>query len=430
MQKTVRIFACLVMAALSAPAIAANDTDENISYIVQRGDTLINMGTRYLITPSSYLVVQRYNKISNPRALPVGKTIRIPRSLLKYQAASAKILSVRGNVRLGSSAASTGQLIAEGATLKTAAASFVTLGLPNGSRVSLPSNSDLRIRLLRTYTLGSALDYDFDVIKGGANSVVSPLKSKDDRYRVRTPRSVSAVRGTEFQVRYDDQSSQEFAEVIEGGLAVNAGGITDLALPAGNGLAVPVVGDIIKEALLPEPNLIEPSKVQANAEIQFAVAPKTNEAGYRLTWATDAGFVDQIADITTKANETKLASIADGNYFIRARAISQNGIQGQPVTYAFKRRLNGVLASTTKDSDGYKFKWQNEGIGIRKYHFQLFKEEPNGKAMVDEPALSETQIALSDLPPGNYFWRVGAVQYADGEVATNWTRFEKLSVAP
>ena len=36
---------------------------------------------------------------------------------------------------------------------------------------------------------------------------------------------------------------------------------------------------------------------------------------------------------------------------------------------------------------------------------------------------------LSDLPPGDYFWRVGSTQYADGEASTSWTPIEKITVA-
>jgi hypothetical protein len=430
MHNMVRIFAFVLVATLCAPVNAATSDDGYITYVVKHGDTLIDMGKRYLNTPNSYRIVQQQNNIRDARALPVGKPIRIARNLLKYQTATAKLISVRGNVLVGSSAASAGQSVSEGATLKTAGSSFVTLSLPNGSRVSLPSNSDLRIRLLRTYSLGGALDYDFDVTKGGASTSVTPLKSADDRYRVRTPRAVSAVRGTDFQVRYDDKTDRDFAEVIEGGLAVSIGANADTALPAGNGMAVPQSGAAIKEALLPEPKLIEPGKIQADSELLFTVDPRANETGYRLTWATDAGFVEQVADMTISGQEAKLAGIGDGNYFVRARAISENGIQGVPVTYAFKRRLNGVKASAGASNDGYSFKWQSDGQGVRKFHFQLFNGEPNGVAMVDEPALADPQIIISDLPPGNYFWRVGAVQFADGEVATNWTSFEKLAVAP
>lgn len=425
-------FSCIINVPI---AIAATRNDDSIVYVVKSGDTLINLGQRYLNNVNAYRIVQKSNRIDNPRALPVGKPLRIARNLLRYQSVSAKIVSVRGNVLVGSSTVATGQMVSEGAHLKTSASSFVTLSLPNGSRVSMPSNSDLRIRMLRMYALGGALDYDFDVAKGGASTNVTPLKSADDRYRVRTPRAVSAVRGTEFQVRYDDAANREFAEVIEGALAVSTGTNGLTALPAGNGLTLPAAGDVIQEALLPQPMLEDPGKIQANPELHFTIRPRANETGYRLIWAADAGFVDQIAEITVASGEAKLAGIGDGNYFVRARAISANGIQGMPVTYAFKRRLNGIKASAGKSDEGYSFKWQNEGDGVKKFHFQLFKAAPSGAgqdgtAIVDEPALSDPQITISDLPPNVYMWRVGAVQFADKEVATNWTAFETLTVAP
>ncbi|MBK8161488.1 MAG: hypothetical protein IPK59_22995 [Rhodospirillaceae bacterium] len=37
---------------------------------------------------------------------------------------------------------------------------------------------------------------------------------------MRTPKAVSAVRGTDFQTRFDDTAKRDFAEVDEGALAI------------------------------------------------------------------------------------------------------------------------------------------------------------------------------------------------------------------
>jgi hypothetical protein len=430
MQKLKWASACLLSLMASAPTYAASSSEDDISYIVKRGDTLTGLAERYLIDTNSYKIVQRKNRIANVYALPVGKTILVPRALLKFVPAKAKVISVRGNVLADDKPVAAGQVLGEGTRLTTSASSFVTLSLGNGSRVSLPSNSGLRIRTLRTYVLGDNLDYDFDLAKGGAQSNVVPLKSANDRYRVRTPKAVSAVRGTEFQARYDPDSNADFAEVIEGGLAVDTAGGAQLPLPAGNGLAVPANGVAITETLLAEPALVEPGLLQANPAVLFSANRAPNELGYRFTLSSDAGFVDQIADKIVTEPKVDFGSIANGNYFVRARAISANGIQGIPATYTFKRRLNGMSASAGQGDDGYAFKWQSDGEGVRKFHFQLFKDQPNGLPIADEPAMTAEQISLSDLLPGTYFWRVGSVQYLDGEVATNWTGFEKLSVTP
>ncbi|MFC4290867.1 FecR domain-containing protein [Sphingorhabdus arenilitoris] len=427
---------CCALFSVAFAATSASAADEDtIIYTVKRGDTLIGLGNNYLAAPGNYRIVQRENAIRNPRFLPIGQTIRIRRDLLKYKAENARILSVRGNVTLlsgnSSGAAQNGQIVAEGMRITTGGSSFVTLGLSNGSRISLPSNSDVRVRLLRSYILGGSIDYDFDIVKGGTRSKVVPHKNKDDRYRVRTPKAVSAVRGTDFQSRYDSDTDRDFAEVVEGALAVgtaSSDGVTDL--PAGQGIALSQDGNVIREALLPEPKLIDPGKLQADPAILFAADPAAGESGYRFTLSSDAGFVDQIADIVTLDKQASFDGLDNGNYFVRARAIAGSGIQGQPVTFAFKRRLNGVKGSAGKGDDGYNFKWLSEGEGKRSFHFQLFSGQPGGVAIADETALSAGEISISDLPPGTYFWRVGAVQYLDNEVSTNWTDFEKLSIAP
>lgn len=418
--------------ALSLLPNAANaaERDDPIIYIVRKGDTLIQLGEKYLRRAELYEIVQRQNRISNPRRIPVGKPLAIPRELLKYRPANARLVSVRGQVtEAAAGQLSNGMTLSEGAQLTTAAASFATLQLDDGSRVSLPSNSNVVIRRLRSYMLGNAIDYDFDVGKGGLRSSVSKLKSPDDRYRVRTPKAVSAVRGTDFQSRVDDSLGSDFAEVVEGELAVSSGNQTAEALSAGNGLAIAAGGSVIRQAMLPEPSLVAAGRIQADPLVRFATDKSEDAAAYRVSVAADAGFVEQLADTVTSDGKAEFADLPNGNYFVRVRARSNVGIEGKPATYAFKRRLNSVSASAGQDANGYMFRWLGEGEGTRRYHFQLFRNSTDVVPMIDEAGLNADRVVISDLPAGDYFWRVGAVQYLDGEAATNWTTLEKLVVS-
>lgn len=415
----------ILLAFILAPLASASD-DAPIRYTVHRGDNLITLGERYLRNPQSYKIVQQQSRISNPHAIPIGTILVIPRSLLKYRPATARLISVRGQVLTSSGYASVGQVLSEGADVSTGPSSFATMVLDDGSRISLPSNSNIRISRLRSYVLGGSLDYDFDIAKGGIRSSVIKHKSADDRYRVRTPKAVSAVRGTDFQSRYDPDSGSDFAEVEEGGLAVDTGRDASRALPAGNGLAVKAEGGVVTEALLAPPSLNQPGKTQAEKIVRFVA---NSSGGIRFTIAADAGFIEQIADAIAPHGKAEFAGIANGNYFIRARAISENGIQGLPATYAFRRRLNGVAASAAQGEDGFGFRWIAEGEGIQRFHFQLFSNAADKIAMVDEAGLTSDRVTLSDLPSGDYYWRVGVVQYLDGEVGINWTPLEKLSVS-
>jgi hypothetical protein len=414
----------------ASPTKAA--ADDAIVYTVKRGDNLITLGKRYLVSKISYRQVQKTNAIRDPNVIAIGTKLRISRNLLKYNSSSAQLVAVRGNVtvaRGGASAAvAKGSTLGEGSTIRTASSSFATLSLENGSRVSLPSNSDLKIVRLRRYTIDSSLDYDFDVGRGGVSSKVAPLKNPNDRYVVKTPKAVSAVRGTDFQSRYDDVAGRDFAEVTEGGLAVGVSGGADMPLPAGNGLAVSPDGGVVTEAMLPALILPAAGKLQSDKAVTFDLPTSNSIIGTRVTLASDAGFVDQTADAVVNGNKATFEGIDDGNYFVRVRPISANGIEGLPATYGFKRRQNSVSASGGRDGEGYSFKWLVNGQGNLRYHFQLYQGQPSGVAMVDEANLKEQRISLSDMPAGDYYWRVASVQYADGEVTSNWTPFEKLTV--
>src|SRR3546814_9938670 len=73
-----------VICPVAATARSAGDLD-SISYHVLKGDTLYLLAERFLKTRSSYAVLQRINGISDPRQLPIGSVLRIPRSLLRQQ---------------------------------------------------------------------------------------------------------------------------------------------------------------------------------------------------------------------------------------------------------------------------------------------------------------------------------------------------------
>ncbi len=410
-------------------ASSVSRADDTIAYRIARGETLIGIGEKYLIRSADYRIVQRSNRIADPYRIRVGTVMHIPRSLLQFTPSAGRLAVVRGQVLVSGRPASAGQIVNEGQLLQTAAGSFVSIALEDGSRISLPSNSQLRITRLRRYLLASALDYDFQVDRGDARSRVVPLKSPHDRYQVRTPKAVSAVRGTEFQTRFDDQGDRDFAEVDEGALAIGLKTGGEVAVGSGNGLSVRPDGSSIKEAMLPPPEIEGAGRLQSDPAVTFAVpSPGAAISGYRIGIATDAGFLDQVRDITVAAPTADVGAIADGKYFFRIRAISANGIEGLPATYAFKRRLNSVKAVAGESDDGWTFKWDGEGQGIIRYHFQLYRGGMQNAAIVDEPALASRAIVVSSLDPDTYYWRVGAAQYADGESSINWTPMEKFVV--
>ncbi len=426
----------LAMSLTSVQAQTAAD-QERAEYTFKRGDTLIELAAKYLRKASDYRTVQRLNRISNPRMIPVGKTIRIPFRLLKYRSSEASLSAFRGNVSIVSSgrrlAPEKGLDIVEGSQLATSASSFLTLRLEDGSRISMPSNSNVRITRLRHILLTDSIDYEIAVDKGRIRSKVIPLDKKADRYRVRTPVAVSAVRGTDYRTRVDTATGSAFSETVEGKIDVavgeDIGAGEALSVPAGTGASASVTGSLAKENLLPPPELLNPAKVQSEAQLEFQVAPGAGALGHQIVVSTDAGFIDIIAEQKNDGTEISVPGLPDGRYYAKATAISQSGFEGMPAAYTFKRQLSTLSGSAGKGDFGYRFKWDGEGNGTRIYRFQLMEGTKQAIPIVDEDGLVDDVLTLSDLPVGDYYWRVGVTQHSDGETFQKWTEFEKLTVS-
>ena len=419
---------------------------DRIEYVVKVGDTLIGLANKYMLRPNDYRTVQRLNRIANPRALPVGSKLEIPFSLLKYRSSSATLAAFRGNVSIVSAGRSIspfkGVIIGEGNSLATAASGFLTLQLEDGSRVSMPSNSKIRVTRLRQIMLTNSLDYEFSVESGRMRSKVNPFNNKADRYRVRTPVAVSAVRGTDFRTRVDGVNATTFSETVEGRVDVASGLDTSAAnvvsVSAGAGAAVKVSGELIKATLLAPPELIESATVQSDERLIFTAVSTPYAVAHHIVLSSDAGFVDVVAEATADGNIVTFPELADGRYFARATSIAVDGFEGMPSTYSFKRQLATLSGSADRTDFGYRFKWDGVGSGKRIYRFQLALNNKDAIPIIDEASLADSVITLSDLADGDYYWRVGVTQFPDSINENNekdealiqkWTDFEKLIVA-
>ncbi|MFK0298565.1 FecR domain-containing protein [Brevundimonas sp. NPDC090276] len=421
----------------SAPAAV-----ETLDYVVRPGDTLIDLATAYLNRPSDYRRVQRDNRVANPRRLPIGRTLTIPVSLLRADPDYARIAGFRGAVTLseGGRAAPPvqGQTLAENAILTTGANAFVRLALSDGSHVVVPSNSRVRLSRLRRYALNGAVDHALTVEAGRAESRVTPRR-RPGGFVVRTPVSVSAVRGTDFRVAYNDDADRSATEVIEGVVEVDSGdGLSEAVAVADQGVSTSLT-DTRLLPLLPAPALTQPDEVQSGPVVDFALAPLSGAAGYRGRLATDAGMIDAFAEADSAPNQPRLpfGPLTDGAYFLRLSALSPEGLEGRATTYSFIRARNGVggLTSGSESRDNrrfYRFRWEAEGEGEARFRFQLSREDAEGRAegppLVDQPGVVEQAFTLSDLPPGVYTWRVQGTRHRFGRLLQVWSEPQQLRI--
>jgi hypothetical protein len=436
-----RAFLIAVLAAIvpSTPAAAAPQREDPLVYHARRGDNLYTLAERHLIRTADYRAVQRLNKISDPYRIAVGKPLVIPRRLLKFERLQAHIVAFRGTVRVlrdgQERQAAVGAQVAEGDALATSTNSFVTLRLPDQSIVALPSASHVVIHRLRRYSLDGSVERLFGLIKGRARAKVTPMRgpAKDD-FRFSTPVSVSAVRGTEYRVSFDQAATRGTTEVLEGIVGVEPTATTpEREIKQGYGALSSAAGTTSPLALLAAPRLRAPGRVQDEDRLGFELEPLDGAAAYRVQVARDAGFLDVVSESLTHGTSAELDSVADGTWFVRVSALDANGLEGLPETYSFQRRLNRITTGLDQRRVGryheYLFRWQIEGRGARQYRFELRRAGEDGPALVDEPGLSTQRFIITDLPPGTYIWRVQTLQFVDGQVFAKWSATERLTIA-
>ncbi len=410
--------------------------DDRVRYTVQRGDNLYTLASRYMLRPTDWRPIQRLNRVRDPLRLTPGTTLIFPAGLLKTLPLTARIVAFKGTGMITNSKSApvpiaANQFVTPGMVIELGRNSFATLQLSNGSHLTLPSQTRLRVMTIRRFQLNDMVDVGFLLEKGRVETRATPLGDSGGRYRIRTPIAVSAVRGTTFRVAYDGEGSPSLTEVIEGSVAVSSGiESATQAFAGGFGATVSPQGAISGEPLLTAPELLNPGQVQTEPQISFALKPLQGAAGYHVQIARDAGFVEIEQEGYSRDPLLRFDGIDNGRWFVRVSALNANGLEGLPQAYGIRRVLIGLSASSDKDENGgYRFRWTTLGEGRHLYQFRLRRDEPDSKQMVDETGLTDTVITLSDLPPGKYRWSVGVQHFENGESSTSWLPEETLIVA-
>ncbi len=412
----------------------ARPAADTIVYVVRRGDTLDRLSRSFLVPARTWRSLLRLAAIRNPRRLPVGRKLAIPRAWLRYTVEPARLASYRGAISITVDGRPlrpvVGTMMGEGSQIATAGNSFATLVLADRSQIALPSQTRIRIRQLRRILLTGAVDYRIEVESGRLETKVTPLGHPSGRYRIETPVSMTAVRGTEFRVAFAPDTATAVTEVLEGSVAMSGvAGKRALLIERGLGASIDRAGNGRTEPLLPAPELGNPGELQTRDEVEFRARPLPGALRYRAVIASDAGFVENLAEQLSEDGRFTFANIPNGNQFVRVSAVAASGLEGLAQAYSFTRRLASIHATVEADEDGYRFRWTGAGSGARRYRFQLMPSAADARPVVDRVGLEGDAVTLRNLAAGVYYWRVGLVQIEAGETTETWTDAEKLTIA-
>lgn len=421
----------LLLCAAAAGA-RAQPVELMATYVVKPGDTLIGLARRGLRAEADWQEVRRLNAVGDVFRMEVGRPLRIPVRLLRMRGGQARVLSFRGDVAVTRGARSVapaiGGLVSAGSTIRTGNLGLLTLGLPDGSVVTLPTRSELRIERLDEAVLTGDLFRALRLGAGRLDAAVTPRAGAAGRaFEVRTPVSTTAVRGTVFRVAYAEADGRAATGVIEGKVGVEPPATLGAAaaaveVPEGAGLVATREGLGAPTPLLPPPVLrrIVPAG-PSGAALTLAEVPGASR--YRATVANDAGFIGVEREAEAATPELSLPGLPSGFAYVRLTAVTPEGLEGRPRELAIETA--GVAAGTRCPSRRCLLLRWSAVAGATAYRVQ-FAQSPDSPPWAEDRGSRLPEIELDDPKRGVIYWRVGA-ELPDG---VRWLRWQDIDIRP
>jgi hypothetical protein len=326
--------ATLASAPYAAHAQASGARGDDFLYKVMTGDTLIGLAQRYTTGTATWPRLQSLNNVQQATALPIGKELRIPFSMIPEVPADATVVHVTGQATANGHAIREQSRVAEGQTVATGPRGFVTLQLSDGSLLSVPSSSTLTLQRLRAFKNVGLTDSILHVKQGSVESAVAPKGSGVGRFEVRTPLSITGVRGTVLRVHASAQGAQ--SEVVKGVAHVRSQQEQNATLHQSQGTAIDAQGKLLGvRPLLPAPALppLDPKQVGARA-LKFPAVPGAGK--YLVRVSSDAAGADLVSSQEFARPEINFSAPGPGTYYVAVRAIDSLGIGGLDARASFQ----------------------------------------------------------------------------------------------
>ncbi|HYD82204.1 MAG TPA: FecR domain-containing protein [Paucimonas sp.] len=429
-----RLLLLLVLAAGSAhagPAAAEGKPGSitvaaaGIIYHAQAGDTLMSVAQQFTGKAANWAALGKLNDIRKDDSIPIGTGIVIPADLLLDEPTEAKVAALSGTIVTkgadgGRIALAVGARIIEGMEIETSANGFLTITLPDSSRVSIPSNSRVKLAKLRVTRYTKSPRTEVTLLRGRVESRVAPLEAIKGRFEVHTPRSVAGVRGTHFRVGWNGKTAAN--EVLDGSVAVGKDRQTEtVRLAAARGSVAGAAGVGPAVDLLPAPQVAAPAGTDYPAPA-FTLVPVSGAAAYHVQVSTDRDAQNVIAESRSPQTTLKVDGIRDGDYFMHVSAIDQAGLEGLVRTQAFRLQIrpesrarpaaSGAPLVERSDSKTVTLRWPAQAG--KQYRLQVSRD-PDFSWLIHTKQVTAPEATLPRPDFGTYYARVQTVN-ADGSV--------------
>lgn len=333
----------LAMAVLSTGAAAqpSGARGDDFLYRVMRNDTLEGLAARFTQGSSVWPQLQSINQVQDPHKLSIGRELRIPFSLIPELPDQARVSYMTGQAQAEGRALRLNDAVVEGQTVSTRVDSSLTLTLGDGSTVSVAPGSSLLLKRLRAFKGTGIVDLIVQLEAGTMESQVDPKKEGVGRFEVRTPITITGVRGTNLRVHKTGTSV--FNEVVEGQAAVDGAGATENTLRARQGIAINQAGQSSGvRQLLAAPDLPRPVRGAGGWALSFPAVPGAQS--YRVRVTADPQGAQLVSSRQFAEPAIAFSAPRPGTYYVFVRAVDDQGLGGLDARQEFEG--SGALLSS------------------------------------------------------------------------------------
>ncbi len=241
----------------------------------------------------------------------------------------------RGEVRVDGATLQADAPVDEGAILATGPNGFVTLRFDDETLLTLHSDTAVRLERVKAFKGTGLIDSILAVEEGSVESAVAPHGTGVGRFEIRTPVSVTGVRGTRLRVHKDDAGSR--TELLTGRAHLGAAEGRQTFLSAGQGAPTDNLGKLGEvRPLLPKPDLPAPTRGGPGWTLSFPAVP--GATAYRVVVADDPNGAHPYSSAIFDKPQITFSAPGAGSYYVVVRAIDRDGLMGQDAAQPFRGR--------------------------------------------------------------------------------------------
>ena len=416
------------------PALAAGEP--MLEFTVARKDTLSNLSRQVLVSPNAWREVTRINKLRNQNLIRPGQVLRIPARLMRTHAVPASLVSLTGDVQVGTRAAAPGMPLVEGEAVQTGESGSAVIELGDRSRVLVPPSSLAELAASRQIGARSSAPPNcassgesggwftgsLRLLRGSVE-VFATKVLRVKPLEVVTPTAVIGVRGTHYRVSFDEAANRStHSEVVEGKVRFErADRSTGTDLTAGFGAQADSVASTkpVATRMLDAPDLSALPRRFERPLVRLAM-PEAN-GPTRVQIAADREFNAMVSDQRADAGaEVRVDGLADGTWKLRARRIGERGIEGRDaiVEFVLKARPEppaySAPRSDSKQAIGsVEFAWA-QNVEAPRAHIQVATDPEFEHLVIDQDDVADGHARAELAQAGAYHWRLASIR-PDGD---------------